>query len=256
LEEKGINILDLNKISFSYNIGENVLTNCCFSVKKGSICAIFGESGSGKSTLLRLIAGLERPGNGEIKIENKIVSDDSFILAPQKREVGLVFQDYSLFPHLTVSENISFGIKENNKEIVEKLIKKVKMVGFEGKYPNELSGGQQQRIAIARTLALNPKLLLLDEPFSNLDSELKTELRREIKKITKEINTSLIFITHDIIDAIDIADEIIFIKNGEIIRHCSLKNIFDDIKNDFLEKTKIDLKHRAEIIMNIISQNY
>ena len=225
-------------------------------MKKGSICAIFGESGSGKSTLLRLIAGLERPNQGEIKIENKIISNDSIIVPPQKREIGLVFQDYSLFPHLTVSENISFGIKENNKEkMVERLLKKVKMEGFEGKYPNELSGGQQQRVAIARTLVLNPKLLLLDEPFSNLDTELKTELRREIKKITKEINTSLIFITHDIIDAIDIADEIIFIKNGEIIRHCSLKNIFTDIENDFLKKTKIDLKHRAEIIMNIISQD-
>lgn len=251
--EREINILDLNNISFSYNRAENVLNNCCFSVKKGSICAIFGESGSGKSTLLRLIAGLERPNQGEIKIENKIISNDSIIVPPQKREIGLVFQDYSLFPHLTVSENISFGIKENNKEkMVERLLKKVKMEGFEGKYPNELSGGQQQRVAIARTLVLNPKLLLLDEPFSNLDTELKTELRREIKKITKEINTSLIFITHDIIDAIDIADEIIFIKNGEILKHCSLKNIFKDNQHQYIDKTKNYLKYKGELIKKIV----
>ena len=222
-------------------------------MKKGSICAIFGESGSGKSTLLRLIAGLERPNQGEIKIENQIISNDSIIVPPQKREIGLVFQDYSLFPHLTVSENISFGIKENNKEkMVERLLKKVKMEGFEGKYPNELSGGQQQRVAIARTLVLNPKLLLLDEPFSNLDTELKTELRREIKKITREINTSLIFITHDIIDAIDIADEIIFIKNGEILKHCSLKNIFKDNQHQYIDKTKDYLKYKGELIKKIV----
>lgn len=252
MKEKSINILEFENIAHYYNRDKNVISNCSFKVKEGSICAIFGESGSGKSTLLRLIAGLERPYKGNIKINEEIVSSSEMIVPPQKRGVGLVFQDYALFPHLTVKENIAFGIKDNKNKTVEDLLEKVKMEGFKNKYPNELSGGQQQRIAIARTLANNPKLLLLDEPFSNLDDELKTDLRKEIKKLVKQINTTLLFITHDILDAIDIADEIIFIESGEIIKHTSIKNIFKDNDHQYIDSTKNNLKIKGELIKKII----
>ncbi len=248
-----MNILEFENIAHSYNNKKEIISNCSFKLKEGSICSIFGESGSGKSTLLRLIAGLERPHTGNIKINEEIVSSSEMIVPPQKRGVGLVFQDYALFPHLTVKENIAFGIKDNKNKTVEYLLEKVKMEGFENKYPNELSGGQQQRIAIARTLANNPKLLLLDEPFSNLDDELKTDLRKEIKKLVKQINTTLIFITHDILDAIDIADEIIFIDEGRIIKHTSLKNIFNDNQHQYIDNTKNNLKYKVELIKKIIS---
>ena len=252
MKEKSINILEFENIAHYYNRDKNVISNCSFKVKEGSICAIFGESGSGKSTLLRLIAGLERPYKGNIKINEEIVSSSEMIVPPQKRGVGLVFQDYALFPHLTVKENIAFWIKDNKNKTVEDLLEKVKMEGFENKYPNELSGGQQQRIAIARTLANNTKLLLLDEPFSNLDDELKTDLRKEIKKLVNQINTTLLFIKHDILDAIDIADEIIFIESGEIIKHNSIKNIFKDNDHQYIDSTKNNLKIKGELIKKII----
>ncbi len=249
---KNKDILEINELTSSYNGKEDVISNCNFKIKEGSICAIVGESGSGKSTLLRLIAGLERPKKGTIKINSKIMSSDRILIPCQNRNVGLVFQDYALFPHLNVKENIAYGLKENKDQIVNQLLQLIKMENYVDKYPNELSGGQQQRISIARTLALSPKLLLLDEPFSNLDSELKTELRQEIKRIIKEIGTSLIFITHDIVDALDIADEIIFLKDGEIINHKSTENIFKNVSDKYIIKTKEELKYNAEIVLKSI----
>ena len=250
---KNKDILEINDLSSSYNGKEDIISNCNFKIKEGSICAIVGESGSGKSTLLRLIAGLERPKKGTIKINSEIMSSDTILVPCQNRNVGLVFQDYALFPHLNVKENIAYGLKENKDQIVNQLLQVIKMETYGDRYPNELSGGQQQRISIARTLALNPKLLLLDEPFSNLDSELKTELRQEIKRIVKEIGTSLIFITHDIVDAIDIADEIIFLKDGEIIKHTSTGNIFKNISSNYVINLKEELVYNYKTISKIIN---
>jgi iron(III) transport system ATP-binding protein len=179
-------ILEIENLSKSYESKLEVVSDCSFSIESGNICAIVGESGSGKSTLFRLIAGLERPEKGSIKVKEKIVSNDKFIVAPKDRNVGLVFQDFSLFPHLTVRENIEFGLKKNKDEKVEKLLEIIKMENFPNRYPNELSGGQQQRVSLAQSLSMNPELLLLDEPFSSLDSQLKSKIRQELRDIIKK----------------------------------------------------------------------
>lgn len=246
------NILEINSLSKSYDQKKYALCNCSFNLKFGKICAVVGESGCGKTTLLRLIAGLERPNGGSIKIKGKIVSNDKVIVSPQKRSLGIVFQDFTLFPHLTVAQNIAFGLKENKEEKAKKLLKLIKMEEYAKVYPSTLSGGQEQRVAIARTLALNPELLLLDEPFSNLDSNLKSELRQEIRQIVKSIGTTMIFITHDFVDAIDIADEIILLKNGKMIEHSPIDKLSENADNKEVEKMIEELKNNAEKIMKVL----
>lgn len=248
-----MNILEVKNLSKTFDNKNNVLNNCNFTLEKGKICAIVGESGSGKSTLFRLISGLERPNTGEIIINGQVMSSDTKVVSPQKRAVGMVFQDFALFPHLTVAKNISYGMKEVSKESITALLKTIKMENYGNRYPKELSGGQQQRVALARTLATSPALLLLDEPFSNIDSELKSELRHEIKTIVKDLEKSMLFITHDIFDALDIADEIIFINDGLIIRHSSIKDVYKDVKDQNIKKSMLELKSNAERILNAIS---
>ena len=245
-------ILEIENLSKSYEPKLEVVSDCSFSIESGNICAIVGESGSGKSTLFRLIAGLERPEKGSIKVEEKIVSNDKFIVAPKDRNVGLVFQDFSLFPHMTVKENIEFGLVKSKNKKVEELLKIIRMENFLNRYPHELSGGQQQRVSLARSLALDPSLLLLDEPFSNLDTELKSKLRKDVRNIIKDIGTSSIFITHDILDALDIADEIIFMDNGKIIKQCAIEDIFKDVKNEKILKSITELKSNSDLILNAL----
>ena len=245
-------ILEIENLSKSYESKLEVVSDCSFSIESGNICAIVGESGSGKSTLFKLIAGLERPDKGSIKVKEKIVSNDKFIVDPKNRNVGLVFQDFSLFPHMTVKENIEFGLVKNKNKKIEELLKIIRMENFLNRYPHELSGGQQQRVSLARSLALDPSLLLLDEPFSSLDTELKSKLRKDVRTIIKEIGTSSIFITHDILDALDIADEIIFMDNGKIIRQCKIEDIFKDVKNEKLLKSITELKSNSDLILNAL----
>ena len=245
------NILEIEGLSKSYDGKRNALNDCNFSLRKGEICAVVGESGSGKTTLLRLIAGLERPSNGCIKINGQLVSNDTQITAPQKRQIGMVFQDYALFPHMTVEQNIGFGLKEASNTKIDDLLSLIKMNSYSKAYPSELSGGQEQRVALARTLALKPNLLLLDEPFSNLDIGLKSELRKEIQSIVKELNTSLIFITHDLYDAIEIADKIIFLKDGAMLQNSPV-NDFVNTENEGIKKMIFNLKLNANQLMDLI----
>lgn len=205
-------MLNLDNVSFSYDKKKMILNNISFKVNEGEIVAILGSSGSGKSTLLNIIAGLEFPTAGTLHLEDKDITK----LQCEKRDIGLVFQDYALFPHLNVEKNIAFSLKSHKDPIVDKMLNLIRMKEYKKRYPYELSGGEKQRVAIARSLAANPKVLLLDEPFSNLDANLKKSVRKEIKEILQRTNTTAILVTHDIEDAHDLADRIIYIKDGQI----------------------------------------
>ncbi|MEM6348873.1 MAG: ABC transporter ATP-binding protein [Bacteroidota bacterium] len=244
-----MNIVEIEALSKSYDGKHEALADCSFTLTKGKICAVVGQSGSGKSTLLRLIAGLERPDKGTIKIQGQMVSDDHKIVPPQERNLGMVFQDFALFPHLTVAKNIAFGLKKSTQATVKELLRLIDLPGYEQAYPNELSGGEEQRVALARTLALRPDLLLLDEPFSNLDANLKSQLRQQIQQIVRQIGTSMIFITHDLFDAIDIADELIYLEGGRMLCHCSIEDFFANIEHESIAKTITELKDNAKRIL-------
>ena len=190
------------------------------TIPDGQITALVGQSGCGKTTLLRSIAGLEIPSNGTISINDKVVSSDSVHVPPEKRNIGLVFQDYALFPHLTVRKNIEFGLGGLDKDERDQRIKSytslTHLEAFLERYPHELSGGQQQRVAVTRALVCKPKVLLLDEPFSNMDEPMKVKLRSEIKSLLKETQTTTLMVSHDIRDAFAIADTIIILNQGQV----------------------------------------
>jgi len=176
---------NLHKIFCKGNIC--VANKIDLSINEGEIFTILGKSGSGKTTFLRMIAGLETPDDGEIFIDNKLVFSKNTNLEPKQREVAVVFQNYALLPHLTIASNITFG-SDASKEILEEVLEKTKLKGQENKFPHELSGGQQQRVALARAIINKPKILLLDEPLSNVDTELRTHLRVELKEMIKAFN--------------------------------------------------------------------
>lgn len=209
-----VEIKDLCFVYFSART--SVIDHLTFSMSKGEIVGIVGESGSGKSTLLRLIAGLETPAEGRIRISDRTVVDEQSFIPPEQRGVGMVFQDYALFPHLTVAKNIEFGLhrlsRSERKARVQEMIELVQLTDLEERYPHELSGGQQQRVALARALAPKPSLLLMDEPFSNLDAELKASIRDELRQILKKANMTCLFVSHDQQDVDTICDRSIRIK--------------------------------------------
>lgn len=209
--------IQIKNLNFKYkNSLENVIKDFNLNIKKGDIVCILGESGCGKSTILRLIAGLDEPFSGSISINDKIVVDENNFVYPENRGIGMVFQDYALFPHMTVEENIKFGLKkmtsEEKKKRVKEVLRLINLQGYEKRYPYELSGGQQQRVALARAIAPKPSLILLDEPFSNLDAHLQSKIRQELKEIIKETGITSIFVTHDKEDAEAIADEIVVLN--------------------------------------------
>lgn len=207
---------------------KKILRNINLKVEEGELVSLLGPSGCGKSTTLKLIAGLMKPDEGDILFNN-----ESVINSPtEKRDAVIVFQDYLLFPHMTVYDNIDFGLKMRKesksirKERVNKLIDLVKLRGNENKYPSELSGGQKQRVAIARALAVNPKILLLDEPFSNLDIRLRDDMREFVLEIQKEFNTTTILVTHDKEEALMMSDKVAIMLNGEIKQFDTPKNLY------------------------------
>lgn len=220
--------LQVNGLKFRYkNSDRDTISDFSMNIEKGELVCIFGESGSGKSTVLRLLAGLEVPASGTIKIDEKIMVDKKTFVMPEKRGIGMVFQDYALFPHMTVANNIKFGLKnkETKERKVDEMLELVNMEGYHKRYPYELSGGQQQRIAIARALAPEPSVLLLDEPFSNLDAHLRSKIRLELNNILKHAKITSLFVTHDIEDAKAIADKIIILKEGCKIREGNIDEI-------------------------------
>ena len=212
----GDSILELKDLSHSYDGSEISLKNISLIVNKAEKVSVLGPSGSGKSTLLRLIAGLEKPYSGTITIQGKVVSDQDHLVAPEKRNVGLVVQNKALFPHLTVEKNIGFGIRKNQEKtkIITDLLSLFKIEHLSNKYPHEISGGEQQRTAIARSMAPSPELLMLDEPFSALDRELKEELYTELNQIFKERQQTIMLVTHDLDEAKVLSDKQINLENS------------------------------------------
>tara|TARA_Y100001935_G_scaffold252867_1_gene257706 strand:- start:3411 stop:4052 length:642 start_codon:yes stop_codon:yes gene_type:complete len=210
--------LKIKNLTFFHRKNALVLNKINLNIDKGEYVSILGSSGSGKTTLLRVIAGLEKQDSGSIMMGNEIISNESIMTAPEKRNIGLVVQDKALFPHLNVIKNIMFGIRNqsNKQNTANDIMKLFKIEKHKNKFPHELSGGEQQRVALARSLAPNPKLLLLDEPFDGLDVELKSELHNEVQKIVKLKEITVIMVTHDHNEAKLLSDKIFSIEKGKI----------------------------------------
>ena len=213
----------LNHIDKFY--GDNhVLKDLCLTIEDGDFMTLLGPSGCGKTTTLRVVSGLEQPQNGTMTIDGveAINAENAYFLEPSKRGLNLVFQSYALWPHMTVHDNIAFGLKiqklpkaEVEKRVTDSL-RMMRIEEYAKRYPNELSGGQQQRVAIARAVASNPRLLLLDEPLSNLDARLRIDMRSELQRLHKELGTTIIYVTHDQVEALTMSTKIALFKAGEL----------------------------------------
>jgi iron(III) transport system ATP-binding protein len=229
--------LELNSVSHAYD-GRQVLSGLSFRVEQGMIGCLLGASGCGKTTVLRCIAGFEPVRAGEIRLNEQIMSRAGLTIPPERRRIGMVFQDYALFPHLSVARNIAFGLHEfAEPERVARVAELLETVGLspvKNRYPHELSGGQQQRVALARALAPRPDLMLLDEPFSNLDVEMREHLSLEVREILKQQNTTAILVTHDQNEAFNIADEIGIMSRGSIEQWDTPYNIYHEPASRFV----------------------
>jgi sulfate/thiosulfate transport system ATP-binding protein len=212
------------------------LDNVDFVVPKGSLTSLLGPSGSGKSTLLRAIAGLDNPDTGTVVINGRDVTN----VPPQQRGIGFVFQHYAAFKHLTVRDNVAFGLKIRKKskaeikEKVDNLLEVVGLAGFQRRYPNQLSGGQRQRMALARALAVDPEVLLLDEPFGALDAKVREDLRAWLRRLHDEVHVTTVLVTHDQSEALDISDRIAVLNKGRIEQVGSPSDVYDSPANAFV----------------------
>jgi iron(III) transport system ATP-binding protein len=208
--------LEIKNLNFRYKKNQPLIENLSLLIPQGKVTAIVGSSGCGKTTLISLILGLLKPQNGTIQVFNTCLNDEKTFVPTELRKIGVVFQDYALFPHLTVNENIAFGMNQKNKKENKKLIELLRLFDLAKVsyfYPYQLSGGQMQRVAIARALAMEPTLLLLDEPFSNLDNDLKVRLRNEMLTIIQTLNITTMIVTHDQEDAQFMADLTLDLKD-------------------------------------------
>ncbi|HEY9878982.1 MAG TPA: ABC transporter ATP-binding protein [Leptolyngbyaceae cyanobacterium] len=237
-------ILSLDQVTkqFAPNLPPAV-DRVSLKLKEGELLGLLGPSGCGKTTLLRLIAGFEHPQSGAIELAGQPVCGPCWV-SPEQRDVGIVFQDYALFPHLTVEKNIAFGLRPlsrkqdfSTKQIRERTAEAIALVGlqgFEKRYPHELSGGQQQRVALARALAPRPSLILLDEPFSNLDVQVRLYLRQEVRDILKQVGASGVFVTHDQEEALAIADQVAVMRQGQIEQMGTPEEIYSQPASRFI----------------------
>jgi iron(III) transport system ATP-binding protein len=196
-------------------------------VARGEVVALLGPSGCGKTTLLRLVAGFEKPDSGTVEVAGRMVSGTGAWVPPEHRRIGMVFQDYALFPHLTVAENVGFGLgRRARAERVAELLSIVGLDGLGRRYPHELSGGQQQRVALARALAPAPELVLLDEPWSNVDPFLRESLRAEVTDIMRPLDVSVVLVTHDREEAFSLADRIALMRDGTVVQEGTSEEIY------------------------------
>ncbi|GGC88504.1 ABC transporter ATP-binding protein [Halopseudomonas salina] len=228
-------VLELNQLACGY-AGQPVVTGLDIHLRNGDIGCLLGPSGCGKTTILRAIAGFELVTGGEIKLNGERLSSPGRHIPPEQRRIGMVFQDYALFPHLTVHDNVAFGINRHpeRKRIVEELLDLVKLTQLGKRYPHELSGGQQQRVALARALAPDPELLLLDEPFSNLDGELRRRLSGEVRDILKQRGISALLVTHDQSEAFAVSDHVGVLRDGKLQQWDSPYNLYHEPATPFV----------------------
>ncbi|WAJ36432.1 ABC transporter ATP-binding protein [Pseudomonas sp. GOM7] len=228
-------LLQLRGLSCGYQ-AHKVVQALDLHLNAGDIGCLLGPSGCGKTTTLRAIAGFEPILSGEIELGGEVISRPGFTLAPEKRRIGMVFQDYALFPHLNVAQNVTFGIRQqpDAQRITDELLELVKLGHLAKRYPHELSGGQQQRVALARALAPSPQLLLLDEPFSNLDGELRRRLSHEVREILKARGTSAILVTHDQEEAFAVSDQVGVFKSGHLEQWDTPFNLYHEPLTPFV----------------------
>ncbi|HVL76101.1 MAG TPA: ABC transporter ATP-binding protein [Noviherbaspirillum sp.] len=233
--------LSVDAIRVGYPVGrrvQEIVHGLSFALARGEIGCLLGPSGCGKTTVLRAIAGFESLIDGRIALGGRELSSAGHTAAPESRQVGVVFQDYALFPHLTVWDNVAFGLRKlplaQRKSRVDRLLAMVGLVAHGRKYPHELSGGQQQRVALARALAPQPDLLLLDEPFSNLDIDLRERLALEVRDILRELGTTAVLVTHDQHEAFAIADQIGVMREGRIVQWDTAYNLYHRPANRFV----------------------
>lgn len=222
------------------------LNHIDLSVGRGEFVALLGPSGCGKTTLLRLLAGFETPTDGEIWINQERVADKTRTIPPEARRIGMVFQSFALWPHMTVYENVAFPLqyqqhvpanyRDNPRQRVANMLEMVGLAGMENRYPSQLSGGQKQRVALARAIVFNPNLLLMDEPLSSLDAELRMQMRKEIQHIHRELGTAIIYVTHDQSEALGMADRIVVMRGGQIEQAGTPHAIYYEPQSPFVAK--------------------
>ncbi|MEH6361090.1 MAG: ABC transporter ATP-binding protein, partial [Amylibacter sp.] len=223
------NKLELQDITRSYD-GVNVVDGLSLTLAAGEVTCLLGPSGCGKSTTLRIAAGVDWQTTGSVLIDGRVASDDTGHMPPEERNIGLMFQDFALFPHLNVEGNVGFGLKgsrADKKARVADLLHKVELDGYGRKYPHQLSGGEQQRVALARALAPMPQVMLMDEPFSGLDDRLRDDVRDATLEILKAENTAVLMVTHEPEEAMRMADRIALMRNGKIVQAGAPYNMYN-----------------------------
>ncbi len=250
-------VLALHHIHKRFQPEIPILQDISLQVEAGQIVCLLGPSGCGKTTLLRLIGGFEEPDQGEVYLIKRLVSQPGLVIPPEQRHIGMVFQDYALFPHMTIAQNIQFGLfrwpAAWRRTRLAEMLHLVGLEGMDKRYPHELSGGQQQRVAVARALAPEPQLLLLDEPFSNLDIHLRQQLREDVRTILRQAGMTTILVTHDHEEALSLADTLAILDQGRLVQHAPPDDIIRTPQTRFVAQF-IGLGHfiQGEIQDNMV----
>ena len=238
-------MISFENICHSYGQVPSV-TDISFQIEQGQVVTLLGPSGCGKTTLLRLAAGFERPLSGQITQDGEELSSPSGLVASEHRQMGLVFQSYALFPHMTIGQNIRFGLNEaeqGTRQRVADLLQEMDLVNMEDKFPHELSGGQQQRVALARALAPSPRLILLDEPYSGLDSRLRERVRDKMLHVLRQTGTAALMVTHDAEEAMFMSDKIIVLRDGQIMQQGRPIDLYCRPENAFVAEFFGEVNH-------------